>query len=123
MNINTKATNMELTQPIKDYIEKRMLGLSKFGNSEEAEIVARVEVGKITKHHRTGDVFRAEIQISHPNYEKNLRAVAECDDLYAAIDKAREQMKRELGETKDKRKSLVKKGARLFKKIILFWHE
>jgi ribosomal subunit interface protein len=114
---------MELTQPIKDYIEKRMLGLSKFGNSEEAEIMARVEVGKTTKHHRAGDVFRAEIQIDHIGYEKNLRVVAERDDLYAAIDEARERMKEELSETKDKRKSLVKKGARLFKKIILFWHE
>lgn len=118
MQINIKATNIELTSSIRDYIDKRIGSLEKFIGSTDGSIQAWVEVGRTTKHHQSGDIFRAEVQIRFPYYEKGIRAEITHSDLYAAIDEAREQIKRELIEVKDKKRTLVQKGARLFKKIV-----
>lgn len=118
MQINIKATNFELTPEINDYINKKIGGLEKFIEFAGSSAQIWVEVGRTTKHHRTGNIFRAEIQIRLPHWDKGVRAEAENYDLYAAIDEAREEMKRELGKIKDKKISLIRKGARFFKKII-----
>ena len=76
-----------------------------------------------TRHHQSGDIFRAEIQIRLPRIEKGIRTESEQETLYAAIDDAREEMKRELSRLKDKKRSMARKGARLFKKIISFWRD
>lgn len=118
MQINIRATNMELTPNLKNYTEKRLKGLDKFIDPGKPEISGFVEIGKITKHHREGNIFRAEIQLKHPDYRSDLRVETESQDLYAAIDEASEKIKRVLIQSKEKRKSFVKRGARLFKKIV-----
>jgi putative sigma-54 modulation protein len=118
MEINIKATNIELTPFIRDYINKRIGGLEKFIGSTDSSVRLWVEVGKTTRHHRAGDVFRAEVQIRFPRYEKGIRAEVRHSDLYAAIDEAREQIKKDLNKIKNRKRTLVQKGARLFKKLI-----
>jgi len=127
MNINIKATNLELTPAIRAYIEEKVGGLEKFTptldyNALDGKepIQAWVEVGMPSKHHQAGDIFRAEIQIRVPHVEKSLRTESSQENLYTAIDEARNQMKRELTKTKEKKRSFIRKGSRLFKKIIPF---
>lgn len=120
MKVNLKATNIELTPAIQDYVNKKIKGLEKFLDSSNDSLQAWVEVGMTTRHHHKGDIFRAEIQFHLPHYKKSARAVAEEETLYAAIDGAHEEMKLELSKIKDRKKSLIKKGARLFKKFIPF---
>lgn len=117
MHTNIKSTGLELTSQIKDYINKRVSGLDKFIHYKDESVQAWVEVGRTTRHHQTGDVFRAEIQIRVPHNEKGARAEAVNEDLYAAIDDAHDQMKLELEKIKDKKVSLARKGGRLFKKL------
>lgn len=117
MHINIKSTGIELTSQIKDYVNKRVNGLEKFIHYKDESVQAWVEVGKTTQHHQTGDVFRAEIQIRIPHNEKGARAEATGGDLFAAIDKAHDEIKLELEKIKDKKVSLARKGGRLFKKI------
>lgn len=120
MKTNIKATDIELTSEINNYIDKKMGGLEKFIDSDPS-IQAWVEVGKTTRHHKTGSIFRAEIQIHFPPAHKggDLRAVSEKENLYEAIDDARDEIKNELLRTKEKRFSLIRQGARSIKKIIL----
>ena len=121
MNINIKSTNIEITPAIKDYVEKRINGLEKFIHHVVDEgVQAWVEIGRTTRHHQTGNVFRAEMQIRIPDYKPGVRAEATLDDLYAAIDKAHDELKLELEKVKNKKISLVRKGARLFKRLIPF---
>ena len=67
MNIQSiKSTNIGLTEAIKNYCLKR-LGeldrlLSNFGQPQDA----RVEIGKITNHHKKGNIFRFEINLKVP---------------------------------------------------------
>ena len=60
---NIKSTNFDLTAAIKSYVEKRMGELDRvlthLGQPQEA----RVEIGKISNHHKKGDIFRFEINL------------------------------------------------------------
>lgn len=118
MNIIIKGTNIELTHSIKDYVEKRASSLDKFIDSSKAEAQVMVEVGKTTNHHRAGEVFRAEVQIKHPDFPGEPRVEIENEDLYAAIDLANDEMKEILVKNKEKKKSLVKRGARFIKDLL-----
>lgn len=123
MNINIKSTNIELTQQVRDYAEKKVRGLEKFIKITDESIQAWIEVGKTTQHHQKGDFFRAEIQIRIPHWGKGARTEATHETLNAAIDDAHDQMKLELEKIKDKKISLARRGARLFKKLIPFFNE
>jgi putative sigma-54 modulation protein len=114
MNINIKATNMELTGAINDYVNKRLSSIEKF--SKGSEISGYVEVGKTTNHHKQGDVFKAEFDISI-NGEKFF-AMSEKNDLYAAIDDAREELSQKITHNKDRKQTLFKRGASSVKKML-----
>lgn len=114
MNTNIKATNMELTDAIKDYVNSRISSIEKFVMKDGAHV--NVEVGKTTNHHKNSDVFKAEIEI---HSDSNVFfAEAETDDLYKAIDMAREDIVRNLTSTKDRHNSLFRRGARSVKKML-----
>lgn len=110
MNINIKSTKIELTPSLKKYIETKVLSLekilSRLEKNDGVEVV--VEVGRTTKHHKTGNVYRAEINI---NFQNNvLRAEHIGDDLHAAIDFAKDKIKLIITEFKDKFIERTRKG-------------
>jgi len=88
MNINIKATNMDLTSAISDYVNKRLSGIEKF--TKEEEIIAYVEVGKTTNHHKRGDVFKAEFNIEISGVK--FYTFSEKEDIYEAIDDAKKEI-------------------------------
>lgn len=110
-----KATNIELTEAIRDYAEKKVDTLNKFIDKEK-EVLAEIEVGKTTNHQNKGEIFRAEInlQIEH----KQFRAVSETTDLYSAIDEMRDQIVREVKNDKNKSRALFRKGHQKVKDIM-----
>jgi putative sigma-54 modulation protein len=112
MNINIKATGIELTPAIRDYTEKKVLVIEKYFDSN-VETTAQVEVGKTTNHHKGGDVFRAEIKINGGGLD--LYAFSEKDDLYAAIDLVKDELVRELKHAKGKNSKLFRKQQQAIK--------
>lgn len=115
MNTNIKATNIELTGAISDYVNKRLSAIEKFIKPEE-EMTAYVEVGKTTNHHKQGEVFRAEfnIEISGAKFY----TFSEKEDLYAAIDDAKDEIARQIKTNKDRKQTLFKRGAVSVKKML-----
>ncbi|HYC34158.1 MAG TPA: ribosome-associated translation inhibitor RaiA [Candidatus Paceibacterota bacterium] len=107
-----KATNIELTDAISDYVEKKIGVLEKI-IAPQLESLAEVEVGKTTNHHNKGDVFRAEVNLTMG--DKQLRAVAVENDLYKAIDKVKDGIVREVKNAKGRRENLIKRGHRKLK--------
>lgn len=94
------ATYMEMTDAIRDYVEKKIGGLEKFcENYSPCDV--RVEVGKTSEHHQKGRIWRAEYTMTIPG--ASLRAEAIEEDLYAAIDAAKDDLKRQVIEHKEKR--------------------
>ena len=93
--IETK--NLELTQALKDFAEKKFLGLEKF--IESADIF--VELEKETRHHSKGKIFVAKAQVQLPG--KILMAVSREDDMYKAIVDVEKEMKLEIEKYKFKK--------------------
>ena len=115
MKIQTKATNFTVSPDVSAYLEKRLNQFHKLIERAE-EPFADVELGTTTTHHRTGNVFRAEINLTVKN--RYYRAVAEASDIYAAIDIAKDEIVRELKSDRGKRRTLIRRGAARVKDFI-----
>ena len=94
-----KGTNMELTEAIKMYVEEKVMSLEKMCERYSPCDVA-VEVGKTSNHHQKGEIFRAEFNMTIPG--ASLRAETVKDDLYAAIDVSKDDLKRQLVDRKER---------------------
>jgi putative sigma-54 modulation protein len=116
MNINIKSTNITLTPAIKDYAEKKILSLEKFIHDKPENVRVEIEVGKTSNHHKSGDIFRSEAHISFKGQE--FYVLSEKDDLYASIDEMKAKAEREITTIKDKKLTLIKRGAAQIKKIL-----
>lgn len=107
---------MEITSAIGDYLNKKLEHINKFIDPNDESAICDIELGKTTKHHNKGDLFRAEINLHIKG--KNLRAVSETDDLYASIDEIKDEMTRELLSNKDRKVSLIKRGGAKIKNVL-----
>jgi len=119
MKINLKGSNIELTQPINDYVVKRVTNLEKLLSGIEergGEVNVNFDVARSTNHHKTGDVFHADCLI---NIDGNkFYASADEEDLYTAIDAIKESLHRDISKNKDRRQTLIVRGARSVKKML-----
>ena len=99
MNIALTAKNIEITEAIRTFVEDKIGGLVKLIGHSEAS--AKVEIGKPSKHHRSGEVFYAEVNLKMGG--NLLRSEAQRDDLYAAIVEAKDELQTQIKKFKDKR--------------------
>lgn len=116
MNTNIKATNVELTPAIHDYLNKKIAAFDKLINKNDESAALNVVLAKITRHHQKGDIFKAEMNLHISG--KVLQASSEEQDIFAAIDLAKDEMMRELKSHKDKRIGILKRGGAKVKQII-----
>ncbi|MFA6397685.1 MAG: ribosome-associated translation inhibitor RaiA [Candidatus Paceibacterota bacterium] len=116
MKINIKSTNMVLTEAIDDYTKKRINSLEKIISRYGGEAFFSIEVAKTTNHHKAGDIFRAEINLSING--KDFRTESTGEDLYTTIDEAKDDLARKITYFKDKKQTLFKRGAISVKKMM-----
>ncbi|MDE2399696.1 MAG: ribosome-associated translation inhibitor RaiA [Patescibacteria group bacterium] len=119
MRINLQGKNIELTEPIKDYVLKRVTNLEKLLSGIEkggGEVAVTFEVGKSTKHHKGTSIFNAYCLINTNGEE--FYSSADEEDLYTAIDIVKENLFREINKNKDRKKTLFKRGAMSVKKML-----
>ncbi|HBR80300.1 MAG: Sigma 54 modulation protein/ribosomal protein S30EA [Candidatus Uhrbacteria bacterium GW2011_GWE2_45_35] len=98
--ISTKATNMEMTEAIKTYVEEKLLSLEKLMVDFRPEPEVSIELGKTSDHHSKGPFFFAEANLIVPG--QILRARTEVEDLYEAIDLMKDDLRRQVVEFKEK---------------------
>ena len=92
MNIKVTGKNIEITDAIREYIEKRCERLEKFeGKNTDVNVVCSIE--------REDQIV--EIQINHDG--EFLRVEEKNADLYASIDLAMDRAERQLRKEKEKR--------------------
>jgi len=116
MKINLKGTGVEVTPEITAYLYKRLEGIEKFLPDEGRALIADVELARTTRHHQTGDIFRAEINLLMGS--RSFRAVAEEMDLHSAIDRMKDEITRELSSYKEKKISYLRRGGQKLKQLI-----
>lgn len=114
--ISLKGLHMDITPAIRSYAEEKIRMLEKFVDSDTEDIYVEIELGKTTEHHQQGDIFRAEITMKTPR--ANYRAEAEKEDLYAAVDVAKDDLVLQVNEDKKKHQMNIKKGGRMFKDLM-----
>src|SRR3989344_388842 len=108
MQINLQGKNIELTEAIKDYVLKKVTNLEKLLSGIEAKegrVMVNFEVSKSTNHHKSGDIFHADCLIKIDG--KEFYFSADKDSLYHEINK-----------NKDRRQTLLKRGAASVKKML-----
>lgn len=109
MNVDIKATGIELTDAIRNYVQSK-IDLLDAKTARYGDVVrAEVEVGKISAHHKSGLVFRAEVHVRLPG--KTIYAEATNEDLYTAIGQAQHEAERQIMDDKDAFESKKKRGA------------
>ena len=116
MNIKIRAVNFDLTPAIDDYVTKKFSSLEKFVDSKDG-LLCEVELGRTTKHHNSGDIFKTEINIMIPG-SKQVYAVAEEADLYTSIDIVRDEAERVIVSQKNRQSTLFRRGATQVKNIL-----
>ncbi len=116
MTINIQGVGVELTEAIKDYINKKVSGLEKFIRNKEGDILIDVEIGKTSNKHKQGELFKTEININFSG--KKFYTISDKEDLYASIDDAKEEIEYQLVQSKDRGDTLFRRGARSIKKMM-----
>ena len=129
MKIVIKTTNLKLNRELKNYIEEKIGSLEKFAKVFQSEnyynsfftkgkprVEVWVEIGRTTRHHQKGDIFRAEVQMRFPG--KSLRAESEREDLRLAITEVKDELQRGLKQYKNKLTAQTKRKTRVLKKSL-----
>jgi ribosomal subunit interface protein len=118
MNIKTYTHGIELTPSITDYIEKKLITIERLLQHAPPETFIEIDINKDAKH-RKGRGFCVELSILLPH--KRLFASAGDDDMYAAIDEAKDEILSELKKQNTKRRDVVRRSAarakRLFQQV------
>jgi len=103
MKVKIKATNLELTQAIKDYINTKMEMLEKY-LGDIKPINCDFEVSLTTNHHLKGKIFKAEINLNLPGTMLRVEKIEK--DLYKAIDKVKDHVAPMIVKYKEKKRKI-----------------
>lgn len=114
--LKVKSTGMDMTPKIGAYLDSKMSQIEKLLPKDETAISLSVELEKITKHHQSGKIFRAEFNLKVAKALFRSEAVAES--IEAAIDEAKDEVRAELKKYTAKRTTHVRAGARKAKRLL-----
>lgn len=117
---NIKATNLELSPELRNYVERRFTSLSGLIDFNDPTLKVQIEVGRTTRHHDKGDVYRAEFNIRIRR--GSFRSVAEGATIQSAIDDAREALETNLERAKKRSVSFVRRSGRAMKDLVRGWY-
>lgn len=96
--MNIQGTGIELTDAIKAYVQKKIGSLTKFF---DRVVQIDVDIGKMSNHHNKGPIYYAEVNMIMPGNNK-LYASEKEEDVYAAIDRVKDQLYGEIEKMKGK---------------------
>lgn len=114
-----KSTNFRPTAIMREYIERKAQKLERFTKPWGSGVICRIEVGKSTRHHRKGKVFRTEVNCDIPALKtKVLRAESVEQDWRASFDRALDEIVRQLTKARERLYVRYKSGAREMKRRI-----
>ena len=100
MQVKIKASKIELTEAIENYITEKVDMLEKYLNHVDV-LNCDFEIQKSIGGQNKGDIFRAEINLEVPG--EILRIEKTEADLYKAIDKVKDHMAEMIKKYKDKK--------------------
>jgi ribosomal subunit interface protein len=116
MQINFKGTNYELPANISALAKRKVDGLAKYLGSNKENARAYVDLGKETGAHQNGNIWRADINFDVGGNRFFAKAVE--DSIEKAIDRAVNELAKELQTARKRELSLAKKGGSIIKSLM-----
>lgn len=111
-----KASGVEYTKALRVHLEQKLEQLERLLPKTASDISFECELGKSTKHHKSGKIYRAEINLSYGSTMHRAEAVAET--IKIAIDEMKKELKAELLKQRGKHAEKKLKGGRILKRMI-----
>ena len=116
INVQLKSKEFNMTPDIENYIREKLETLENHIDiGEDENILAEVEFERST-HHRKGDVFRVEVNLSYKG--RLIRAESTKHDPRIAIDDVRQQLDKRITRSKGRSFDLLKRGGRKLKNLL-----
>ena len=81
------------------YLERKLKAVEKLLRPDDTLAAADIEVERTTRHHRQGEIFRAEINLRATG--GNFRAEAYGESVTVAIDAVKDEIVRQVTQKKD----------------------
>lgn len=98
-----RGLHMELTDALHEFVTQKMQSLEKLcENYSPCDI--SVSVGKTVSGQQKGDIWKTELRMTIPGHTFLVERVT--DDLYASIDRAKDELKHQIAEYKRKEKGV-----------------
>jgi len=119
MRFTITCRNLKLNRSIGVYAREKLAKL--FGKlfrdpSVSEAITVDIEFSRVTRHHKKGMVWKADVVAALPQQKSPLYAEVTDEDIHAAIDLLAEELEREIQKYKGKFQALARRGARVAKK-------
>ena len=118
MNITIKATNKPLSTEAQLFIEKKFSALEKLVGNSTVSALLTCEIDESVELAREGLKFRAEGNLSVDG--KLFRAESSSVTLEGAIDGVRDDLMRDLRNSRGKKRGLVRRGGAALKQMLRF---
>jgi len=116
MKIILKTKNLDVTPSLKSFINKKVGLLEKFirilkeeKSLEKGKSLAEafVEIERVSKHHKKGNVFKTEIIIILPG--KKLISQSQGSNLLTTVIEAKDELEREIKKYKFRAAELIRR--------------
>lgn len=115
MKIHYQTSIIEMTDALASYIDKRLSSLDKFFTAPEAQVHLR----KDPPTQKNGEgLFIIHLVITDGG--QDYQADEASYDMYAAIDKVKDDIQRIIVKAKDTQDSMFKRGARKIKNMLRY---
>lgn len=114
MQYNLKGTNIDLSEELRAYIDKKLSGMDVLLANDEA---ARVDI-ELEYKESEEKMYRAELMLHDGTV---LRAEARGSSLHEAIDKAVDELFAELTKAKKKQRAVFRHSAVKVKEYLRGW--
>lgn len=119
MNISIKATRYQLTEETRELVERKFSALKKFIPDTTTDSLTLIcEIEQSPSVERAGAQYRVDGNLAIN--KKLFYASAQSGTLEGAIDRVRDELARELGDTRGKRRTLLKRGGAALKQLLRF---
>ncbi len=106
---------MDIHGAVEEYVSKKVSSLAKFLQKSD-DVLCEVEIGKETNSHKSGDMYKAEINVTYMG--RQYYVVGENEDVYFAIDKMRDEIERVIVSKNKRYKTLFRHGASKIKNLV-----
>lgn len=114
-NIQLSVVNLELTDEVKNYINKKLKSIEKFIDFNDPSVSGDIRLYKDTGK-QNGKIYRVEISFMKAGKKYGVNASG--NNLFEAIDESKDLILRKITDYKEKRQSLVKRGGATIKTFL-----